>query len=44
VGAYRVIRGGYWDDEENNLHVAIRNSNAPSARFYSIGFRLAKSR
>ncbi len=40
---YRVFRGGDWDDSSSYLRVADRNSDAPSDRNSSIGFRVARS-
>ncbi len=38
---YRVIRGGNWNNNENNCRVSNRNNNNPTNRNNNIGFRLA---
>ena len=40
--AYRVLRGGSWNDELDTLRSAYRNWKDPSDRSYDIGFRLAQ--
>jgi formylglycine-generating enzyme required for sulfatase activity len=42
-GSYRVLRGGSWSDGTQNLRAAIRYGSVPSARFNSLGFRLART-
>lgn len=44
TGAYKVIRGGGWsDDDDRNLMNHYRNYASPSMRAYSMGLRCAKS-
>ena len=40
-GSYRVLRGGSWNYDAEGCRVALRGSNTPTSRDYSIGFRLA---
>jgi formylglycine-generating enzyme len=42
-GAYRVLRGGSWNNSPSNLRAAIRYKSEPALRFSSFGFRLARS-
>jgi formylglycine-generating enzyme len=42
-GAFRVIRGGCWDDYPQFCRVAYRYNDLPEFRYGSIGFRLARS-
>jgi len=42
-GSNRVIRGGSWNNDGNNLRAANRNNNTPSNRNNNIGFRCASS-
>ncbi len=37
----RGIRGGAWNNPENDLRSSIRGNNAPSASFTNFGFRVA---
>jgi formylglycine-generating enzyme required for sulfatase activity len=39
-GAYRVIRGGSWNYAAGGCRPAFRNSNTPTNRLYSLGFRV----
>ena len=39
----RVLRGGGWDNNPQNLRSANRNGNAPANRNYSLGFRVART-
>jgi formylglycine-generating enzyme required for sulfatase activity len=40
---YRVIRGGYWGNNDTEVALSRRNYYYPSGRLYYIGFRLAQS-
>jgi formylglycine-generating enzyme required for sulfatase activity len=42
-GAYRVIRGGSWENGPQNCRVASRGGYPPVARDHGVGFRLARS-
>jgi len=42
-GAYRVIRGGFWDYDARRCRSAYRLGNSPSNTSYVIGFRLLRS-
>jgi formylglycine-generating enzyme required for sulfatase activity len=37
----RVTRGGSWHGDAQYCRVSLRNFNAPSGRYYTLGFRLA---
>jgi len=39
----RVLRGGAWNNQPNNLSCAIRNRNEPDIRNNNIGLRCAKT-
>ena len=39
----RVLRGGSWNNNTNNMRSANRNRNSPSNRNNNNGFRLAQS-
>ena len=41
-GADRVVRGGGWGRNARGCRTAVRDSSAPSARYYDLGFRLLK--
>jgi len=41
TGAYRVLRGGSWDDDGGRVRSAYRSGNEPGSGSYNIGFRLA---
>lgn len=41
-GERRVLRGGSWNNDPNNMRAAIRNRNKPGLRLNSFGFRLAR--
>ena len=41
--SYRVLRGGSWNNNPNNLRAANRNRNSPDNRNNNNGFRLARS-
>jgi len=42
-GAYRVLRGGSFDSDFDNLHAATRSGdNSPTDEFDNIGFRVAE--
>jgi hypothetical protein len=36
----RAVRGGSWNNNQNNAHCAYRNNNNPNNRNNNIGFRL----
>ncbi len=42
-GCWRVFRGGSWDLEPRNLRSAYRSRGTTDVRYYSIGFRVARS-
>ena len=42
-GSYRVRRGGGWNDLARYCRSANRSYSDPSARYYGLGFRLARS-
>ncbi len=42
-GDGRVIRGGSWGDDPDNVRAASRDSTGPESRGANIGFRLARS-
>jgi formylglycine-generating enzyme required for sulfatase activity len=42
-GTYKVLRGGVWYSNWENLRVADRYFNDPTSRYYSLGFRCAAS-
>jgi len=44
TGNNRVIRGGAWNNDANNVRAAIRNNDTPDNRNNDIGFRPASSR
>jgi formylglycine-generating enzyme required for sulfatase activity len=39
-GSNRVIRGGSWNNNPQNLRSANRNNNSPDNRNNNVGFRL----
>lgn len=41
-GSARGLRGGTWNNNENNLRASNRNSNDPANENNNIGFRVAK--
>jgi formylglycine-generating enzyme required for sulfatase activity len=41
-GAYRGLRGGSWNNNDNNLQSSNRNNNNPSNENNNIGFRVAR--
>ncbi len=41
VGSFRGLRGGSWNNNENNLRSSIRNNNNPDNENNNIGFRVA---
>ena len=43
TGSFRVLRGGSWNDDTNNVRVATRDDNNPSNRDDNNGFRCARS-
>jgi len=44
ASAHRVIRGGSWDNDAQNVRAAYRFLNGPSARDSDLGFRCAEFR
>ena len=42
-GSNRVIRGGSWNNNAQNLRSANRNNDDPSKRNSNIGFRLVST-
>jgi formylglycine-generating enzyme required for sulfatase activity len=42
LGATRVLRGGSWNNNTQNLRAANRNNNAPDNRNNKIGFRVCR--
>jgi hypothetical protein len=44
VGSFRGLRGGSWNNNENNLRSSIRNNNNPDNENNNIGFRVASPR
>lgn len=42
-GKKRVLRGGSWNSDPQNVRAAIRFSNKPALRFSIFGFRLART-
>jgi formylglycine-generating enzyme required for sulfatase activity len=42
-GTYRVLRGGSWGGLTSSLRAASRNGSSPSNRYYSFGFRCART-
>ncbi|MFP6637417.1 MAG: formylglycine-generating enzyme family protein [Nitrospinaceae bacterium] len=43
VGHYKVIRGGNWRNNANDVDLIYRNATAPNVRNYTVGFRCAQS-
>ena len=43
LGKYRVLRGGSWDDNGDDLRSAFRSKEIPENRNTRIGFRCAKT-
>jgi formylglycine-generating enzyme required for sulfatase activity len=41
-GTYRVLRGGSWHTDAARVRSAYRGRNAPSDRYYDLGFRLVR--
>ena len=41
VGSFRVLRGGSWNNNENNLRSSNRNNNNPDNENNNIGFLVA---
>ena len=41
--AYRVLRGGSWNDYAQVVRAAIRNFSSPDNRYIYIGFRIART-
>jgi len=41
-GSSRGLRGGSWNNNENNLRSSNRNDNDPSNENNNIGFRVAR--
>jgi formylglycine-generating enzyme required for sulfatase activity len=42
-GAWRVARGGSWNDDATDCRAAARDGNVPQIRYRGLGFRLARS-
>ncbi|MCL5019085.1 MAG: SUMF1/EgtB/PvdO family nonheme iron enzyme, partial [Patescibacteria group bacterium] len=42
LGAFRVIRGGAWDYNEDDVRVSARDSGFPAYRDDNIGFRCVR--
>ncbi|MDP3114962.1 MAG: hypothetical protein Q8M98_09310 [Candidatus Cloacimonadaceae bacterium] len=38
-----VLRGGSWNNNDNNCRVANRNNNNPGGRDYNIGLRVFRA-
>ena len=38
-GSHRLIRGGSWQDDSDDLRVANRSNNSPSSSYGNVGFR-----
>ena len=38
-GSYRVLRGGSWRNDWNDIRVALRPSNNPDLSYGNVGFR-----
>ena len=43
MGSNRVLRGGSWNSNAQNVRAANRNDNPPDNRNDNIGFRLARA-
>lgn len=43
-GSYRVRRGGSWDDYPRSCRASNRNVDRTNDRYFSLGFRLARTR
>jgi formylglycine-generating enzyme required for sulfatase activity len=41
VGSSRGLRGGSWNNNENNLRASNRNTNTPTNENNNVGFRVA---
>ena len=41
TGAYRVLRGGAWNDPAEYLRPALRRDNLPQSTRFNVGFRCA---
>jgi len=44
LGSNRVIRGGSWNNDAQNLRSANRNNNDPENRNDNVGFRLVSTK
>ncbi|MBI3891481.1 MAG: SUMF1/EgtB/PvdO family nonheme iron enzyme [Candidatus Wallbacteria bacterium] len=42
LGKRRVLRGGSWNNNTDNLRSAYRNNNNPTNRNNNIGFRVSR--
>jgi len=42
-GTVRVLRGGSWNNNDNNLRASNRNNNTPDNINNNIGFRVAST-
>lgn len=43
-GSFRVLRGGSWRDEASLCRLSYRGYDIPVYKYYTLGFRLAKTR
>ncbi len=43
-GSYRVLRGGSWYDDADSLQVGYVNNDFPGYGYFSIGFRLVRTK
>jgi formylglycine-generating enzyme required for sulfatase activity len=39
----RALRGGSWNDRPQSVRAAYRSGNGPASRYYSVGFRVART-
>ncbi len=42
VGAFRVLRGGSWNDSRRFLRTAVRSRSAPAEQHANVGFRVVR--
>lgn len=43
IGKYRILRGGSWDDDSNDLRSGLRGGDKPDNRSINYGFRIVIS-